>query len=110
MCVSENSGDNRWGGGWCAQGTGSGIGAHDDTYSFDSGVLPRFIGKHTLKVGAKYRILRNNYYQSNDPAGLFQFNAKMTAANPQQLGQRHPGLAAAAGGQWLCFVPARLRG
>ena len=35
VCVSHASGDNRWGGGWCAQGTGSGIGAYDDTYSFD---------------------------------------------------------------------------
>ena len=35
-----------------------------------------------MKFGFEYRILRNNYYQSNDPAGLYQFNSKTTAANP----------------------------
>ena len=43
----------------------------------------KIIGNHTLKVGAEIRVLRNNYFQSNNPAGLFQINAKMTAANPQ---------------------------
>jgi hypothetical protein len=81
MCLSDGSGDGRWGGGWCAQGTGSGIGAFDDTPSFDP-AFTEILGKHTLKVGFEYRILRNNYYQSNDPAGLYQFNAKTTAINP----------------------------
>jgi hypothetical protein len=81
VCVSQGVGDGHWGGGWCAQGTGSGIGAHDDTYSV-APVLSRIMGKHTLKAGAEFRVLRNNYYQSNDPAGLFQFDAKMTAADP----------------------------
>jgi hypothetical protein len=81
VCVSESVGDGHWGGGWCAQGTGSGIGAFDDTYSFDPS-FSRIMGKHTLKVGFEYRILRNNYYQSNDPAGLYQFDAGVTSANP----------------------------
>src|SRR5579863_4897775 len=85
VCVSDASGDNRWGGGWCAQGTGSGIGAFDDTYSFDP-AFSEILGKHTLKIGFEERVLRNNYYQSNDPAGLFQFNAKTTAANPNNNG------------------------
>ena len=97
VCVSQQSGDNRWGGGWCAQGTGSGIGAFDDTPSF-SPVLSKIIGKHNLKIGGEFRVLRNNYYQSNDPAGLFQFNAKMTAANPQNSGNGTAGKDAAAGG------------
>src|SRR2546423_5615350 len=96
-CVSQTSGDNRWGGGWCAQGTGSGIGAFDDTYSF-APVLSRIFGKHNIKAGAEFRVLRNNYYQSNDPAGLFQFNAKMTAANPQNPNNGTAGADAAAGG------------
>jgi len=83
VCVSQTSGDSRWGSGsWCSQGTGSGIGAHDDTLS----VEPLFTwvkGAHTLKFGGEYRLLRNNYYQSNDPAGLFQFDAGMTSANPK---------------------------
>ncbi len=97
VCVSQTPGDNRWGGGWCAQGTGSGIGAYDDTYSF-APVLSRIMGRHTLKAGAEFRVLRNNYYQSNDPAGLFQLNAKMTAANPQNATNGTAGAAAAAGG------------
>jgi hypothetical protein len=97
VCISEASADDHWGGGWCAQGTGSGIGAHDDTYSFDPS-FSKIIGKHTVKVGMEYRILRNNYYQSNDPAGLFQFDAGMTAANPQNASNGNVGIAAAAGG------------
>jgi len=82
VCVSETSGDSRWGGGWCAQGTGSGIGAWDDTYSFNP-MVSHIIGKHNIKAGFEFRVLRNNYYQSNDPSGLLNFNAGMTAANPQ---------------------------
>jgi hypothetical protein len=97
MCVSDASGDNRWGGGWCAQGTGSGIGAFDDTYSFDP-AFTEIQGKHTIKIGFEDRILRNNYYQSNDPAGLYQFNAKTTAANPNNVGLGNIGSDASAGG------------
>ncbi len=97
VCVSQNSGDNRWGGGWCAQGTGSGIGAFDDTYSIDPS-FSEILGKHTLKVGLENRILRNNYYQSNNPAGLFQFNAKTTAANPQNSNLGTAGIDQKAGG------------
>jgi Carboxypeptidase regulatory-like domain/TonB dependent receptor-like, beta-barrel len=82
VCVSQISGDNRWGSGsWCSAGTGSGIGAYDDTLSFQP-VLSKIIGNHNLKFGGEYRMLRNNYYQSNQPAGLFNFNAGMTAGNP----------------------------
>jgi hypothetical protein len=82
VCVSETNGDNHWGNGsWCTQGAGSGIGAWDDTYSFNP-MLSHIMGKHALKVGAEFRVLRNNYYQSNDPAGLYYFDARMTAANP----------------------------
>ena len=98
VCVSESPGDNHWGAGsWCAAGTGSGIGAFDDTYSFDP-TFSEIMGKHTLKVGMEYRILRNNYYQSNQPAGLFQFNAGMTAANPLNPHNGSVGIDASAGG------------
>lgn len=90
VCVSQQSGDDRWGGGWCAQGTGSGIGAYDDTPSF-SPVLTRLFGKHTLKIGGEFRVARNNYYQTNDPAGLYQFNAKTTASNPESGCLNTPG-------------------
>jgi hypothetical protein len=82
VCVSQTNGDNHWGAGsWCTQGAGSGIGAWDDTYSFTPS-LSHIMGKHNLKVGGEIRVLRNNYYQSNDPAGLYYFDARMTAANP----------------------------
>ena len=82
VCISETPGDQRWGGGWCAQGTGSGIGAWDDTLSFTP-MLSKIMGKHNLKLGGEFRLLRNDYYQSNDPAGLLLFDAGMTAGNPQ---------------------------
>ena len=98
VCVSEASGDSRWGAGsWCAQGTGSGIGAFDDTYSFEP-AFSKIAGKHTLKIGMEYRILRNNYYQSNNPAGLFQFDAGMTAKNPVNPNNGTVGKDASAGG------------
>ena len=82
VCVSQENGDNHWGNGsWCTQGAGSGIGAWDDTYDFNP-MLSHIMGKHSFKVGAEVRVLRNNYYQSNNPAGLFYFDARMTAANP----------------------------
>ncbi len=99
VCVSNANGDNHWGAGsWCTQGAGSGIGAWDDTYSFTPS-LSHIMGKHTFKVGAEFRILRNNYYQSNNPGGLFYLDARMTGANPQDGGNgRTPGIDDAAGG------------
>jgi len=84
VCVSQTRGDNQWGGpgSWCSQGLGSGIGAYDDTLSFTPS-LSKIMGSHTLKVGGEFRLLRNNYFQSNIPAGLYQFDAGMTAPNPK---------------------------
>src|SRR5271157_3667628 len=69
--------------GWCepADGTGSGIGAGDATWSV-IGSLTKIKGAHTFKFGGEFRVLGNNYYQSNDPVGEYQFGAAMTAANP----------------------------
>jgi hypothetical protein len=56
VCISQVPGDGRWGNGdWCSQGTGSGIGAHDDTYSIEP-VLTHLLGSHTLKFGGEYRL------------------------------------------------------
>jgi hypothetical protein len=81
VCISENQGDNLWGGGWCSAGTGSGIGAHDDTWSFAPS-LSKIKGAHSLRVGWEFRVLRNNYYQTNQPSGLLQFDNIMTEQNP----------------------------
>ena len=98
VCVSNANGDNHWGDkSWCTQGAGSGIGAWDDTYSFNP-MLSHIMGKHTFKVGAEFRILRNNYYQSNNPGGLFYLDARMTGANPQDGGIGRAGIDDAAGG------------
>lgn len=45
-------------------------------------MLSKLVGNHTFKVGGEFRLLQNNYYQSNQPAGLYQFDAGMTAGNP----------------------------
>jgi len=103
VCVSEGSGDNHWGGGWCAQGTGSGIGAWDDTWSFNP-MVSHIMGKHNLKAGFEFRILRNNYYQSNNPAGLLQFNAKMTAANPVNGSNPNAGINGSTGNGFASFL------
>jgi len=94
-CVSQQSGDGRYGNGsWCSGGIGSGIGAYDDTLSLE----PLFTwvkGSHTLKFGGEYRMLRNNYYQSNDPAGEYNFDAIMTSGNPLTAGV--PGVVSGLG-------------
>jgi hypothetical protein len=90
-CVSQTNGDSHWGNGsWCTQGAGSGIGAWDDTLSI-SPMLSKIMGKHNLKVGFEFRLLRNNYYQSNDPAGYFNFDAGLTAGNPLNPNNQTPG-------------------
>jgi len=103
VCVSNNSGDTHWGGGWCAQGTGSGIGAWDDTLSIMPSVS-HIMGKHNLKAGFEFRLLRNNYYQSNNPAGLLQFNAKMTAANPNDPSNANAGTNGSTGNGFASFL------
>jgi hypothetical protein len=94
-CVSQQSGDSRYGAGsWCSGGIGSGIGAYDDTLSVEP-VMTWIKGSHTFKFGGEYRLLRNNYYQSNDPAGEYNFNANMTSANPLTSGV--PGVVSGLG-------------
>ena len=68
---------------WCtpADGTGSGIGAGDGTWSV-IGSLTKIKGAHTFKFGGELRVLPQNYYQSNDPVGEYHFGAAMTAENP----------------------------
>lgn len=103
VCVGDNAGDTHWGGGWCAQGTGSGIGAWDDTLSINPNVS-HIMGKHNFKAGFEFRMLRNNYYQSNNPAGLLQFNAKMTASNPANGNNPAAGTAGSTGNGFASFL------
>jgi hypothetical protein len=80
-CISQNTGDQFYGGGFCSDGTGSEIGAGDDTWSFTPS-LTKIKGRHTLKMGYEFRLLRNNYYQTNQPTGSYNFDYFATAANP----------------------------
>jgi hypothetical protein len=48
-------------------------------------VAPTFtkiIGPHTLKFGADLRRLEMNYFQNNDPGGVFTFDNVFTSSNP----------------------------
>ncbi|MGO8817233.1 MAG: carboxypeptidase regulatory-like domain-containing protein [Terriglobia bacterium] len=89
-CVSQNTGDQFYGGGFCSDGTGSEIGAGDDTWSFEPS-LTKIMGKHTLKMGYEFRLLRNNYYQTNQPTGSYNFDYFATAANPLASGANFSG-------------------
>ena len=62
------------------------------------------MGKHNLKAGFEFRMLRNNYYQSNNPAGLLQFNAKMTAANPSDPTNPNAGVNGSTGNGFASFL------
>ena len=80
-CISNESNDKTLGNGFCSAGTGSEIGAADDTWSFTPS-LTIIKGRHTLKMGYEFRLLRNNYFQTNQPTGLYAFDRYMTTANP----------------------------
>jgi hypothetical protein len=66
---------------FCSQGAGSGIFARDDNYAVAPSVT-NIRGRHTLKLGGEFEVLRNNYAQSNVPSGIFDFNGNFTAINP----------------------------
>ncbi len=53
----------------------------EDVYQA-SGAVTKIIGGHTLKTGAEYRKLHENYFQPNLPQGGFTFNRNATALNP----------------------------
>jgi Carboxypeptidase regulatory-like domain len=102
VCLSQTKGDQLWGtGDWCSQGTGSGIGAFDDTVNFNP-TLSKIAGAHTLKIGFEFRLLRNNYFQSNNPAGLFAFDAGMTAPNPYNKAGQTFATSGCSGGAAIC--------
>ena len=53
----------------------------EDVYQY-LGSVTKIIGGHTIKAGAEFRKIQENYYQPNLPGGGFTFNRKQTGLNP----------------------------
>ena len=54
---------------------------YEDLYQY-LGSMTKIIGGHTIKAGAEFRKIQENYYQPNLPGGSFTFNRKQTGLNP----------------------------
>jgi len=57
----------------------------DSTYVLTP-TLTKILRKHTLKVGAEVRRADNNYYQNNQPGGIFNFSNLFTSRNALNSG------------------------
>ena len=53
----------------------------EDVYQYVASVT-KVVGPHTIKSGAEFRKIQENYYQPNLPGGGFTFNRKQTGLNP----------------------------
>ena len=60
------------------QGADSTIVDYQDTYHI-AGSLTRFIGNHTVKVGAEFTMNKFNYAQTNTSSGLWTFSGSQTS-------------------------------
>ena len=54
---------------------------YEDVYQY-MGSLTKIMGGHTMKTGAEFRKLHENYYQPNTPNGAFSFSRNTTVQNP----------------------------
>ena len=54
---------------------------YEDLYQY-LGSVTKILGPHTIKTGAEFRKIQENYYQPNLPGGGFSFNRKQTGLNP----------------------------
>lgn len=59
--------------------------ARDNTYII-SPTLTKILRGHTLKFGAELRRAENNYYQNNQPGGIFNFDNLFTSRNALNSG------------------------
>ncbi len=59
--------------------------ARDNTYVITP-TLTKILRKHTLKFGAELRRADNNYYQNNQPGGIFNFDNLFTSRNALNSG------------------------
>ena len=67
---------------FCGQETGSVIAAGITTLGF-SGSVSSVHGRHSLKAGGEIRISRENYGQTSQGTGTYNFGSTFTGANPQ---------------------------
>src|SRR5262249_28324036 len=54
--------------------------SRDNTYTL-TGSLTKIKGRHTLKFGGEGRRMEMNYFQNNQPAGVYTFDNLFTSAN-----------------------------
>jgi hypothetical protein len=73
-------------------GAGSVIVARNDNYRIAVD-LTKIAGNHTMQFGGEWLRLTNNYAQSNNPSGSFNFGPDLTAANGINPGGSGEGLA-----------------
>ncbi len=66
---------------FCSDGTGSTIVDRNENYDV-LGSLTKIIGQHTIKVGGEFLRTVENYVQSNNPTGSFNFDQNFTSSDP----------------------------
>jgi outer membrane receptor protein involved in Fe transport len=54
--------------------------SRDNTYTLTTSLV-KIIGRHTLKFGAEWRRMDINYFQNNQPGGVYTFDNLFTAAS-----------------------------
>lgn len=75
LCLSQNYNE------FCGGSTGSVLDAWDTTAGL-SGSITSVHGRHTITAGAEWRTARQNYGQTNNGTGGYNFNSTFTAADP----------------------------
>ncbi len=85
ICISEFSE-------FCGGNTGSVLDSWDTNYEADPS-LTTVQGKHTLKFGMQFRVSRQNYIQTNNGTGGYNFTPAYTSAVPLQTGGGGNGFA-----------------
>ncbi len=70
---------------FCGGNTGSVLDSWDTNYEADPSVTT-VQGKHTLKFGMQFRVSRQNYIQTNNGTGGYNFDQGYTSAVPLQSG------------------------
>ncbi len=66
---------------FCSGGIGSTIVDRNENYDV-LGSLTKIIGQHTVKMGGEFLRTVENYVQSNNPTGSFNFDQNFTASSP----------------------------